>query len=92
MPGKNLYRTFGKNREQTSAIVAEIVKYDVHILANGRVFADALSSVNLLNDGGKTLLLVDKNAMSHQVKNTINGKLNYIIGGTNAITKDLLGY
>lgn len=92
MPGKNLYRTFGKNREQTSAIVAEIVKYDVNILANGRVFADALSSVNLLNDGGKTLLLVDKNAMSHQVKNTINGKLNYIIGGTNAITKDLLGY
>lgn len=92
MVGKNVYRTFGKNRQQTSANVAEILKYDVNILANGRVFADALSSVNLLNDGGKTLLLVEVNSMSDQIKNLVNGKETYIIGGKSTISKELLGY
>lgn len=89
---KPVYRVYGKDREQTSAQVAKEVKYGENILANGSSFADALSSINLLNNGGKNLLLVSKDKLSEDVRFLVNNRLNYIIGGENSVSKSIFGY
>ena len=90
--GDKVYRIFGQDRESTSNQVAEILKYNENILANGSSFADALSAVNLLNDGGKNLLLVKKDSISKDNKALTVNKTNYIIGGYNTVSKAILGY
>ena len=90
--GDKVYRIFGQDRESTSNQVAQVLKYNENILANGSSFADALSAVNLLNNGGKNLLLVKKNSISRDNKELTLNKTNYIIGGYNTVSKTILGY
>ena len=90
--GDKVYRIFGQDRESTSNQVAQVLKYNENILANGSSFADALSAVNLLNNGGKNLLLVKKNSISRDNKELTLNRTNYIIGGYNTVSKTILGY
>ena len=90
--GDKVYCIFGQDRESTSNQVAQVLKYNENILANGSSFADALSAVNLLNNGGKNLLLVKKNSISRDNKELTLNKTNYIIGGYNTVSKTILGY
>lgn len=92
MKGKNVYRVFGSNRAQTSTQVAQLTKFNENILVNGNSFPDALSSINLLNSGGKNLLLSGKDRADREEKELLTGKVNYIIGGYSTISKDILGY
>ena len=92
MKGKNVYRVYGSNRAETSTQVATLTKFSENILVNGSSFPDALSSINLLNSDGKNLLLSGKDKADKEVKELLNGKVNYIIGGYSTISKDILGY
>ena len=90
--GDKLYRVFGSDREATSNQVAQLLKYNENILANGSSFPDALSAVNLLNSGGKNLLLVKKNSISKDNMELTQNKTNYLIGGYNTIFESIMGY
>ena len=68
------------------------MKYNENILANGSSFPDALSAVNLLNSGGKNLLLVKKNSISKDNMELTQNKTNYLIGGYNTIFESIMGY
>lgn len=87
-----VYRVFGANRSQTSTQVAKLVKFEQNIIANGNSFADALSSVNMLNTGGKNLVLVGDTRASNDAIEFISGKTNYIIGGYSTVPKSILGF
>ncbi|MEG0250003.1 MAG: cell wall-binding repeat-containing protein [Peptostreptococcus sp.] len=87
-----VYRVFGANRSQTSTQVSKLVKFDKNIIANGNSFADALSAVNMLNTGGKNLVLVGDTRASSDVMEFVNGKTNYIIGGYSTVPKSILGF
>ncbi|WP_101773068.1 cell wall-binding repeat-containing protein [Peptostreptococcus faecalis] len=89
---EKVYRIYGKDRAETSTQVASILKYNENILANGKSFPDALSSINLLSSGGKNLILVGKDSASSDAKKLIDGKTNYIIGGYNTVSKNILGF
>ncbi len=87
-----VYRVYGRDRAETSSQVAKLLGYSENILANGNSFADALSSINLLNTGVKNLLLVGKDSVSKEIVTLMKGKKNYIIGGYNTVSKNILGY
>ena len=90
--GDKSYRIYGQDREATSYQVASVLKFSENIIANGNSFADALSAVNLLNNGGKNLILVKKNSISKDNKELTENKANYIIGGYNTVSKTILAY
>lgn len=90
--GDKSYRIYGQDREATSYQVASVLKFSGNIIANGNSFADALSAVNLLNNGGKNLILVKKNSISKDNKELTENKANYIIGGYNTVSKTILAY
>ncbi len=90
MKGKKVYRSFGKDRIETAVEVAKLTKFDTNILVNGRSFPDALSSINLLSNGGKNLLLTEKDKITLQVRDLLLNKGLYIIGGYSTISKDIL--
>lgn len=92
MKTKPVYRIYGQNRIETSVQVAKLTKFNENIIANGRSFPDALSSINLINTGGKNLLLSGKENAPKSVMDLADGKVNYIIGGYATLSKNILGY
>ncbi len=90
MRNKKVYRVYGKDRMMTSYQVAKLIKYDENVLANGKIFADALSSINLMNGNGKNLLLIGEKKIPDYMSDIVKNHQNYIIGGYSTIAKGIL--
>lgn len=81
-------RIAGNNRYETSMKTAAYNKSDLVVFASGKGFADALSSTNIANKFGATLILVSGNEnMTEYLKNN-NIKKAYIIGGPKQISNN----
>ena len=73
-------RLSGNNRYITNEEINKIVKNKNNIITYGGNYADALSSVNLLNGNNKVILLNNK-AISNYNKEEIKNGNNVVVGG-----------
>lgn len=87
---KEITKIVGSDKYDTSYKAANMVKSDTIIIANGDVFADALSSYNILNKKKCKLILI-KNDDFKDLNKALNKDIKkvYIIGGYNTLSKDL---
>lgn len=81
-------RIYGKNRFETSLEAAKELECDKVVFANGMSFADALSSVNIVNTKSAKLILVSGTEDYSDYINEQGITEAYIIGGTGVIGQE----
>ncbi len=87
----NAYSEFerieGRDRYDTSLKVSSFIKTEKAVLASGKNFADALSSVNISNRFDAMIILTDGNTIINSELKNRGIKKVYIIGGNQTIPK-----
>lgn len=87
----NAYSEFerieGRDRYDTSLKVSSFIKTEKAVLASGKNFADALSSVNISNRFDAMIMLTDGNTIINSELKNRGIKKVYIIGGNQTIPK-----
>ncbi len=93
----NVERIQGKNRYETSALVAQkanVAKNTPVVIVSGENFPDALSISSIASHKGWPILLASENYMSQEIKDYISkGQPSevYIVGGTGTVSDTLKG-
>lgn len=96
---KNIHRVGGKDRYETSSLIAEQLTYspettNTAIMATGENFPDALAStaVAAATTNGVPILLVDKDTISAGVQNVLKDKNKNILNITIVGGEDVVGH
>lgn len=92
----SITRFAGKNRYETSVLVAKAARYnpDTIVFASGEIYQDALLSGGLLYENKAPLILLRRDSMPDEVDHYLmQGMLNnaIIVGGKNTISEEVEG-
>jgi len=88
--GINVKRISGKNRAETSALIAKEVGGSSAVLASGSGYADSLAIASHAAETGKPILLTSGDKLSSEVEATLKNYNNVtIVGGEGAVSKDV---
>lgn len=90
LPGNGIERISGQNRYDTSLKLAQLTKAEKITLVSGENFADALSSVNVMNAKEADIVLAPKEPNKTLTALTKESDPVYIVGGLSSVSKEMV--